>query len=212
MRALRLYRILDSGAEQLFDDLTRLAATICETPISLVSLVDEERQWFKSRFGLETPETHREYAFCAHAILDDELMVVEDARNDERFAHNPLVTGEPSIRFYAGAPLVVRGGARLGTLCVIDNKPRTLTPQQAEALQILRCSVVTQLELNRARHELRALEHLLPMCAWCRSIRVEQSGEAAWRSLDEYVKETMSVTHGICPECTHFLDLEESPE
>lgn len=210
VNALRLYNILDTAVEKAFDDLTQLAAAICDVPISLVSFVDEHRQWFKSRTGLEISETPKEQAFCAHAILQSEIMVVPDATLDPRFAQNPLVTGAPEIRFYAGAPLKVTGDIQIGTLCVIDRKPRTLTDAQLRALGILRNAVVTQLELRRSAADLEAVESLIPMCAWCRSVRTEGTDGVSWQPLHEYVSELARVTHGICPTCNkEFLSSEE---
>jgi PAS domain S-box-containing protein len=147
--ALAGYEILDTPPEQEFDDLTLLASHICGTPQATISLVDRERQWFKSRVAVEATETPRDVAFCAHAILQDDVMVVPDAQADERFAGNPLVTGGPGIRFYAGAPLVNSEGQALGTICVMDQVPRHLAPDQVDALRVLSRQVVAQLELRR---------------------------------------------------------------
>jgi anti-sigma regulatory factor (Ser/Thr protein kinase) len=148
LAALRRYRILDTEPERAFDDLTLLASHICGTPIALISLVDAERQWFKSRVGVSMTETSRSVAFCAHAIQQHDLYVVPDALGDDKFRNNPFVTGEPHIRFYAGAPLITHDGEALGTLCVMDRVPRTLNADQIEALEALRRQAQAQLELR----------------------------------------------------------------
>ncbi len=155
LEALRQCEILNTPSEEAFDDLTALAAHICEAPIALITLVDENRQWFKSRVGLDITETSRDIAFCAHAILQPDLFIVRDALKDERFADNPLVTSEPHIRFYAGMPLVTPEGYALGTLCVIDRVPRKLSAEHKQALRVLPHLVVTQLELRRSLKELQ---------------------------------------------------------
>ena len=159
LAALESYAILDSPSEAAFDDLVALAARICDAPMAAISLVDLKRQWFKARVGLEPAETPREVAFCAQAILSPGLMVVPDARADARFASNPLVTGEPGIRFYAGAPLRAPSGHALGTLCILDRVPRELSPEQAAALETLSREVASRLELRRTSAGLeKALE------------------------------------------------------
>jgi diguanylate cyclase (GGDEF)-like protein len=159
LAALRILGVLDSTAEQSFDDLTLLAATVCDTPVSLVSFVDEQRQWFKSHRGLELDQTDRDVSFCAHAILDPtHVLEVPDATLDSRFEDNPLVTGKQQFRFYAGAPLVTDEGHALGTLCVLDHRPRRLEPRQRAALQALARQAAAQLKL-RSMH--RALQEAL---------------------------------------------------
>ena len=151
LNALQQYEILDTPNEDTFDDLTRLAAHICRTPTALITLVDTSRQWFKSKVGMDALETPRDIAFCAHAILEPDLLVVKDASQDERFSNNPLVTTDPKFRFYAGAPLITPDGFKLGTLCVIDYMPRDFEIKQREALIILARQVVAQLELRRGQ-------------------------------------------------------------
>jgi len=156
LEALRRFEVLDTTPEAAFDGLVRLASYICDTPIALITLIDSERQWFKARVGLDLAETPREVAFCAHAIVQpDEVLIVPDALDDARFAINPLVTSNPNIRFYAGVPLVTADGFALGTLCVIDKVPRTMTPAQIEMLRLLSGRVIAELELRRDVGRLR---------------------------------------------------------
>jgi GAF domain-containing protein len=156
LKVLWQYDVLDTVPEEVFDDLTDLAADICEAPIALISLVDEDRQWFKSKVGVSVSETARDISFCAHAIMNQGMLVVPDATKDPRFKNNPMVIGPHKIRFYAGAPLITPDGYALGTLCVLDRKPRQLRPGQKQALLVLARHVVSQLELRRHARELVA--------------------------------------------------------
>lgn len=155
MRALRRLNLLDTPAEEVFDEITRLSAELLDVPIALVSLVDERRQWFKSRVGITALETSRTVSFCAHAINHTDTFVVEDASQDPRFADNPLVRGPMHVRFYAGVPLTLPSGEALGTLCVVDREPRQLSPVQKTVLEVLARKIVAELEL---RQRLSALE------------------------------------------------------
>ena len=173
VEALQRYEILDTPSEQAFDDLTLLAAHICATPIAMVSLVDSNRQWFKSRVGIELTQTPRDVAFCAHAIAGNETMIVPDALADDRFARNPLVLDDPQIRFYAGSPLCISEGQAMGTLCVIDRVPRNLTRGQQDALEALSRRVIAQMELRRQVAEVKRLGGLLPYCSSCGKLRID---------------------------------------
>lgn len=158
LEALLELEVLDSEGEQCFDDITQLASALCGTEIALVSLVDRERQWFKSKVGLDITETSRDIAFCSHAILQEDVFEIPDAQADERFHDNPFVTQEEGIRFYAGAPLVTKTGMPIGTLCVIDSSIKTLTEQQRFALQVLSKQVISQLELRLKNRYLSRLQ------------------------------------------------------
>ena len=181
LKTLESYDILDTPPEIVFDELARMAASICGTPIALVTLLDGTRQWFKATIGLEVKETPRDMAFCAHAIQGKHLFIVPDALSDPRFVDNPLVTSGPDIRFYAAAPLVAPDGNALGTLCVIDRVARELTPQQQEGLRLLGRHVMAQLELRKRYKELAqdSLKHQIQV----------RTLERSHRHLDALVRE-----------------------
>jgi PAS domain S-box-containing protein len=162
---LKSYGILDTEPEKVFEGMVKLANYLCQTPIAAISLVDEHRQWFKAIAGLDAKETSRDVAFCAHAILQQEPLIVPDALLDERFHDNPLVTGDPHIRFYAGVPLKTPGGRHLGTLCVIDREPRKLTPTQLGAIETLAESVMAHLDLRLSHKEIRQYVDKLQLAA-----------------------------------------------
>lgn len=149
LESLKELKISDTEIEKSYDDITKLIAEICEVPISLVSLIDENRQWFKSHHGIDANETPREYAFCAHAILQDGIFEINDSRKDERFSDNPLVTDDPNVIFYAGIPLKTPDDHALGTLCVIDHRPKDLNEFQKNALKVLGQQVSNMFELRR---------------------------------------------------------------
>lgn len=149
LQDLYSYDLLDTASESDFDDLVELARQVCQCPISLISLLDRDRQWFKARSGWEVQSTPRDVAFCSHAILQDDVMVVEDSFKDDRFFDNPLATGPMNIRFYAGAPIISPTGHKLGTICIIDHKPKTLTAEEERALQLLSNQVTKLLEIRK---------------------------------------------------------------
>ncbi len=155
LQKLKSYNILDTPSENDYDELVQLASQICETPISLMTLVDEDRQWFKSKVGLEVPESSREISFCGHAIHEEEVFLIEDATKDLRFQDNPLVTADPNIQFYAGVPLKTPDGFNIGTLCIIDHKPRKLNQVQLNALKVLARQIVNHLELRLQVNEIK---------------------------------------------------------
>jgi GAF domain-containing protein len=207
LRALAEYMILDTESEAVFDDLVAIAAAVCEVPISLISIIDPDRQWFKAKLGLTVSETSRDDAFCAHTILGDSTMVVPDALKDERFERNPLVLGDPHIRFYAGSPLLTPDGYKLGSFCVIDRRPRELTTEQIMILDRLAGQASALLQWRRTMAHLatalgrvRSLEGLIPMCASCKSVR---SDEGYWARVETFITTHTSarLTHGLCPTC-----------
>ena len=207
LEALKEYHILDTEAEQSYDDITALAAHICGVPIAMISLIDQSRQWFKSKAGVTRQETSRDVAFCAHAILQREPLIVRDALKDDRFDDSALVRDDPHIRFYAGIPLINPEGLALGTLCAIDHRPRQLSVQQQEALHALARQVMALLESRRVSAHLadvlghvKMLRELLPICAWCRRLRDD---DGYWREVEAYFHKRAGVdfTHGICPDC-----------
>lgn len=190
---LRSLKILDTSGEERFDRLTRLAKRLLGVPIALVSLVDADRQWFKSRQGLEASETPRDISFCGHAILGEDILVIEDATHDERFHDNPLVTGDPNIRFYAGFPLTVADGSKIGTLCVIDSQPRVMTDEDLDLLKDLGNMVEEELAavqlatmdeltlLSNRRGFLALSEHALSVCK-----RLEKPASLFFIDMDEF--------------------------
>jgi PAS domain S-box-containing protein len=179
--ALRDLEILDTAPEPEFDDLALIASQICGTPISLISLVDRDRQWFKSKIGIEARETSRDVAFCSHAIRQRELFVVSDAMDDPRFSTNPLVTADPKIRFYAGAPIRTSDGHAVGTLCVLDRTPRKLTGEQENALRALARQVAAQLELRRRLlHERKEADEALHEKEVSVKVLVDQMPAVLW--------------------------------
>lgn len=207
LEALRQYRILDTPSEQAYDDITALAAFICDVPIALVSLVDSDRQWFKSKVGLNVDETSRDVSFCAHAILGESIMIVNDALCDHRFNDNPLVTCTPNIRFYAGVPLHTPDGYSIGTLCVIDHQPRELSDAQIKTLEALARQIVMQLELKRtsaqladALEQIKLMEGLIPICSYCKGIR---NDKGFWSTVEKFIKTYFNVefSHGVCDRC-----------
>jgi GAF domain-containing protein len=156
LAALHRYSILDTSPEQIYDDVTALASLICGTPISLVTLLDADRQWFKATTGINIKETPRSVSFCAHTITTSETLIVKDAQKDPRFMTNPAVTGPPGIRFYAGAPIIEPDGHVLGTVCVIDTAPHAITPIQVAALEALARHAMALMEMRRTIEVLSA--------------------------------------------------------
>ncbi len=200
LRALHRFGIMDTEAEAEFDDITLLASSICETPIALITLLDAGRQWFKSKVGLRVNETARNIAFCGHTILDDAIFEVPDAHADPRFDDNPLVTGAPNLRFYAGAPLITADGYRLGALCVIDTVPRALTQKQRSALEALSRQVVRQLEARTVSHEYRqALAFIHKIAERVPGMIYQYRRRPDGSSCFPYASQGMLAVYGVAP-------------
>lgn len=218
---LEAYRIMDTAAEVRYDDITELASKIFDMPFAVITLLDESRQWFKSKIGLDVSETPRHWAFCHHAIMQDTILVVPDAHKDDRFKDSPLVTGDPHFRFYAGVPLISPKGAKLGTLCILDTTVRTLTPSDVSILETLASQVVKHLDTRRDHNALfdsaerqsqaiellradlnkmKWLEGLITICSNCSQIRDE---EGIWLRIERYIQNNSNAdfSHGICPDC-----------
>ena len=207
LRALSEYRILGTRPEESYDDITRMASLVCGTPIALLSLVDADRQWFKSKVGIDAEETPRDWSFCAHAIHTDQPLIVADALEDDRFIDNPLVCGDPKIRFYAGFPLNNDTSHRIGTLCVIDRKPNHLKDNQLQIMEALSRQVVAFLDLRK--RSINLLESfcsegkppgIISTCSYCRKAKDERG---QWVYLDQYLSQrsTLHFSHGICDSC-----------
>ena len=215
LRALSEYRILGTRPEESFDNITSMAAMICHVPIALISLVDQSQQWFKSRVGCDQQETERDISFCGHTILNPKPLIVEDALEDQRFADNPLVKKDPHIRMYAGFPLNTPNHQRIGTLCVIDHRPKSLTSVQFQVMQRLADQVVILLELRRKSLvlleefcKLQDRKGLISSCSYCRKIR---DSDGNWQPFEDYMMRhsTLNFSHGICQGCMteHFPEV-----
>lgn len=224
LKALRAYEILDTPPDGAFDHVTALACRIFQVPISLVSLVDEDRIWFKSRHGLDTAEIPRSPGLCASAMFSDEAYVIKNTLQDPRTLTNPLVAGEMGLRFYAAAPLITHEGFRLGTVNIIDFSPREFGQEDEAVLTHLAGIVMDQMELRIAARQAisslskvfgqewpaQHLEQLITVCAWTKRLRVEED----WFTLEEFLEDKlgMKVTHGIHPEAAKSLRTAPNPQ
>ncbi|MBE7174498.1 MAG: GAF domain-containing protein [Williamsia sp.] len=187
---LQQYNILDTASEEEYNDIARLAAHICDTPLAFITFIDAHRQWMKSSVGVDVSETPRIHAFCHYAIQQpDELMVVEDFSKDARFQMHPFVAGEPHLAFYAGMPLTNMHGYALGTICVLDAKPRTLTPKQKRALKLFSIQLMHMLELRRINHEHETLQAQLRSDNPAADLYIQAVTARIRQSLTDVVKE-----------------------
>ena len=215
LNALNEYRILGTKPEQSYDDITNIASSVCSTPIALLSLIDTDRQWFKSKVGVEIQETPRDWSFCAHAIHSSDPLIIPDALMDDRFRDNPLVCGDPNIRLYAGFPLENSKALRVGTLCVIDRVPRQLNDKECGVMKALARQVVSFLELRKKSINLiesfcahTEKNRMISTCSYCRKAK-DINGQ--WMHLDKYLSQrsNLNFTHGICDACIeqHFPEV-----
>lgn len=208
LEALRRYRILDTEREAYFDDLTRLASYLCDAPISVINFIDQDRQWFKAEVGLGVRQTELDVSICAHAILQKDFFVVPDTLEDPRFANNPLVTGEPFLRFYAGALLETSDGYPLGTFCILDYKPRQLSGEQIEILSTLARQVMLQLELMHANtRQAEMLEELeQARDALARQAATDElTGLANRRAFDERLNQHIALLQRGAPQASLMM-------
>lgn len=196
LETVKQLRILDTPSEELFDACAHKAALNCATPSSIISIVDYERVWFKSRIGWDLAETARDHSPCDRA-LRERAFVVEDAAADERVCRSPIVAGRPAVRFYAGLALSV-ASVPVGVLAVVDYAPRQLNPLQMESLRATQEMLNDLLEARRTRMELEGARAMVTVCAWCRQVKNEQ-GE--WVPMHHHLSEHTPITHGICPSC-----------
>ena len=215
LEALRLYAALDLSPRHGFEDIARAAAELAEVPTALVSLIDEQRQWFMGSIGFTGAETPREETFCTHTILGADLMLVENATLDSRFSENPHVTAANGVRFYAGAPIVDDAGHAIGSLCVVDSRPRQLSRAKQATLMALARTAMRLLEHRRLIHllgeslkEVKTVQGFLPICASCKSIRTD---DGYWNRIEEYfsTRTDARLSHGVCPDCfrCHYPDV-----
>ena len=215
LNALNEYKILGTKPEQSYDDITKIASSVCSTPIALLSLIDVDRQWFKSKVGVDIKETPRDWSFCAHAIHSSDPLIVPDALMDDRFRDNPLVCGDPKIRLYAGFPLENSEALRMGTLCVIDRVPRQLNDKECGVMKALARQVVSFLELRKKSINLiesfcahTENNRMISTCSYCRKA---QDKNGHWMHLDKYLslRSNLNFTHGICDACIeqHFPEV-----
>ena len=208
---LRKLDILDSLAESSYDFIVGVASRLFDSPVAFISFLDENRQWFKATVGLEVKETPREVAFCNYTILNENILVVEDMQQDDRFKNNPFVKDDPSFRFYAGFPITLGDDLRIGTVCVLDNKPRTFSENDKMLLKELAEHVTDLIKIRKISDELREknrevqeLQKLIPICSWCGKIKDDQN---YWQSVESYISQQQhsKITHSICDDCSKNL-------